>query len=114
MARRARRSAGPGRRFILVAWSFKSIRRPLDMKAGHERPHKDRRLGSCDTHVSGAMVEMASSEQRSAGLGRQLILVARSLEDPIDPSMSKLATSDPTRTAESGHVTAMSPMRSER
>mgnify|MGYP007077142544 CR=1 FL=1 len=31
-----------------------------------------------------------------------------------DPWMSKLATSDPTRTAYSGHVTAMSPVRWDR
>ena len=49
-----RRSAGPGRRLILVALSYEDPRRPLDMKAGHGRPHKDRRLGSCDNHVSGA------------------------------------------------------------
>ena len=58
--------------------------------------------------------EMTSYGRRSVGLGRQLILVAGSFEDPIEPSMSKLATSDPTRTAESGHVTHMSSVRWER
>ena len=80
-----RRSAGPERRLILVAWSFEDARRPLDMKAGHERPRKDRRRGPCDTYVSGAMGEMTSSEQRSAGPGRELILVARSFEDARRP-----------------------------
>ena len=79
------RSAGPGRRLILVARSFKDTRKPLDVEAGHERPHKDRRLGSCDTHVSSAKEEMVSSEQRSAGPGRQLILVAGSFKDASRP-----------------------------
>ena len=55
------------------------------MKAGHERPHKDRRLGSCDNHVSGAMAEMARTARRSAGPGRRLILVARSFEYAMRP-----------------------------
>ena len=62
-----RRSAGPGRQLILVAWSFKDARRPLDMKAGHARPRKDRRLGPCDTHVSGMKeeAEMSTAQCRS-------------------------------------------------
>ena len=67
MTRRARRSAGPGRRLILVAWSLEDARRPLDMKAGHARPRKDRRLGPCDTRVSGMKeeAEMSTAQCRS-------------------------------------------------
>ena len=64
MTRRARRGVGPGRQLILVAWSFEDARRPLDMKAGHKRPHKDRRLGPCQRHVSGAAEEMARRARR--------------------------------------------------
>ena len=67
MTRRARRSAGPGRQLILVAQSFEDARIPLDMKAGHGRPRKDRRLGPCDMGVLGAREEMTSCGRRSAG-----------------------------------------------
>ena len=62
-----RRSAGPERRLILVAWSFEDARRPLDVEAGHERPHKDRRLGPCEKHVCGVKEELARRVRRSAG-----------------------------------------------
>ena len=62
----ARRSAGPRRRLILVARSFEDTRRPLDIKAGDERPRKDRRLRPCDSDVTGAKEEMPSCDWRIA------------------------------------------------
>ena len=68
-----RRSVGPGRRLILVARSFEDTRSPLDIKAGDERPRKDRQLRPCDSYITGAMGEKARSARRRAGTGRQLI-----------------------------------------
>ena len=91
----ARRSAGRGRRRILVSSSFEDTRSPLDIEADHERPHKDRRHGPCETCVSGAKEELGSCARRSAGTGRRIVLVAQSFEDQMGPLNAEIGDERP-------------------
>ena len=91
----ARRSAGRGRRRILVSSSFEDTRSPLDIEADHERPHKDRRHGPCETCVSGAKEELGSCARRSAGTGRRIVLVAQSVEDQMGPLNAEIGDERP-------------------
>ena len=82
-------------------------KRPLDVEAGHERFHKDRRLGLCETHVSGAKEErraLNSAVQVPDGdhTGRTVLQVRK--EAPRCRSGPRAIP----RAADSGHVTHVS------